>query len=514
MGKKLLILTLFIALITHLSYIKNGYVWLDHNDFELQNALLPINNLYKAFFIPFGKTGFYRPLVTILNSLDRGSHITSLILHLLVVLVAAWFLSVFFKFNKFQIFLGSLTIALHSASIMVVGLLFLRQEMLLLLFSMLTVIFHSRSKKLLSCIFFFLALLSKETAIVVIPLFIFFWEYLNHKPQKNYLRLLFWEFCALLIYIFLRINAVPQFWSTKYPNLSLSQNIGTRLNLFLKFSLELISPLKPNFSDSTKIINLMNLQTLLTLILLTIFIYLIIKKGIKSDLGKAITIFFILILPSLNLIPVPRISSPHYLYLPVIGLAAIIMSVIPNIKNRFILSIVIIWLALASYSTFKSGFQFQNDLTLFTPEVEKDPNFLEAYYYLGKYHLEKGNADQAEIDFSNALKNTQGYLVFNNKEIVEVNLGAIKFEKGNLSQAEILYNDALTSSSPSLKPIILYNLALIADKKEDSQKVIELLSSTPWDKPEPLFLLAKAYHRLGHLDEETETIQKALFLAR
>ncbi|MBT4139881.1 MAG: hypothetical protein HOE48_18330 [Candidatus Latescibacteria bacterium] len=92
---------------THATYITNGFIWLDHGDLELGRAVLPLSHLHEAFLTRFGETAFYRPLVTVIHSLDTalyhqrapGYHLTNVILHLLASAAFALFLSQFLSLN-------------------------------------------------------------------------------------------------------------------------------------------------------------------------------------------------------------------------------------------------------------------------------------------------------------------------------------------------------------------------------------------------------------------------------
>src|SRR3989344_4785596 len=100
MNRNLLLISLIISVLVHLSYLTAGFVWLDYNDIVLGNAVLPLKDIGRAFFIPFGQTSFYRPVITIVNSFDKaiyglkpfGFHLTNIFLHLLVIAVAVRFL--------------------------------------------------------------------------------------------------------------------------------------------------------------------------------------------------------------------------------------------------------------------------------------------------------------------------------------------------------------------------------------------------------------------------------------
>src|SRR3989344_6535889 len=86
---KPIIWILILVFLTHISYIPNGFSWLDRGDIVQSRAILPISRSYMAFFQPFGETGFYRPLVTLLHSFSSalfgkfapGYHFVGVLLH-------------------------------------------------------------------------------------------------------------------------------------------------------------------------------------------------------------------------------------------------------------------------------------------------------------------------------------------------------------------------------------------------------------------------------------------------
>ncbi len=86
------------------TYINNGFTWLDHHDIEGRRAVVAVLQIPSAFLQRFGDTGFYRPVVVAVHSVDAvlyhqwapGYHITNLLIHLAVTAVAGVFAGLFF----------------------------------------------------------------------------------------------------------------------------------------------------------------------------------------------------------------------------------------------------------------------------------------------------------------------------------------------------------------------------------------------------------------------------------
>src|SRR3990172_12565193 len=209
------------------------------------------------------------------------------------------------------------------------------------------------------------------------------------------------------VYIILRIKAVPEFWGTRALPISFNEWVGTRILLLGKFLFGLINPFKPNFNDATEVVGINDLRVILILVVFILTLVFVFRSKLKSNVSYAILITMIFLLPAADILPVPRVASAHYGYLATIGFSATMVSILKNLRGnlkKLGKIVVTLWLTIAAFVSFTSGFQFKNDLTLFEPEIRSDPNFVEAYYFLGKYYLGERNIDAAEIIFQEGLK--------------------------------------------------------------------------------------------------------------
>ncbi len=347
----LYISVLILIFLLHISYLPNGFTWLDNGDILEGRTIMPLKDISSAFVLRLGSTAFYRPLVTVMNSLDfamykafaPGYHLTNVLLFLGVIAVVPLFLSVFFDFSNKKMLLAMLIAGLHPLTWLPVGAISYRAELLVTLFILLTVYFHAKARiskkelyRLLAVISFFLALISKETAIVLIPLLILFWEFIQKKRVKTssvreekYWKwsLYFSESIVFVIYIIFRFRAVPEIWKTTPIPLSFSDAIGIRLVTLWQLYIDFISPFKPSLSDAVPIVGIFSVYPIITLLILVLLLFSVVKMGIRSSLGKAVVLWFIMLTPALNIVPVPRIGSPHYGFLPLAAFSAMVVLV-------------------------------------------------------------------------------------------------------------------------------------------------------------------------------------------
>jgi len=414
--------------IVHLSYLLNGFTWLDEGDIVSGRTIVDPLNFKAIFASSFGNTHFYRPLTSFIVSLNKilfgfkvfGYHLTSLIFLSLFVLVVILAGRKIFRLSRNQAFLAGLIAGIHPLTWLVTGSVSYVSELLVVTFSWLTLVFYVKSvqiKKPLSIILtvasFILALLAKETALVLVPLMIIGWELMKSKKYPAlsvkdirvglYLNL----FLTGAIYLMLRFKAVAAIWPLPESGLTFSEFWGTRLINFVRQIAELFYPLLPPLSDAVAVKPISSLPALVAAGLIVAAIsWLILIRKKHPNLALAGGLVLITLLPTLNLIHLPRFSSPHYSFFALPAGSALIAlffsKIVRTAKSKAAAKILITGLLIFSaVITFRGGFRFQNNFTLFAPAVVKSPQFREGYFYLGEYYL-TGAGSWQELELETA----------------------------------------------------------------------------------------------------------------
>lgn len=535
---------IFLAILVHASYINNGFVWFDHVHLERGITVFQPAQIYKAFLSRYAGTGFYRPVVNIVDSFDAavfekwapGYHITNLLIYLAGIFTAFLFFGVYFELNKKESIIAAGVLAVHPLTWLPVGAISYREELLVTLFLLLAVYFHVKArisgKKtnfLFTPLFFALALFSKETAIVLFPALVVLWEVFNLREKRNTEnmatlsgRAIFvFEFLVVVGYGVLHKMVIPENWKEQFISLRFSEAVGTRLWVLGHEILWLVSPLKPNLSDATRVVTLTDPVALLTVTVITLAVFTMIKAGIFSKYSKILLAVAIGFSPALNILPTPRLMSLHYAYLPMIFFAAFASFVYSQKRphgfahRRLFTGVFVLWLCLAAASTFAAGFEFNNDFLLFSTETAADTNFKEGHFYLGNYYLNSGENALAKQEFDLALRDTPGTLAFLNKLAVYVTYGELYFRESNFEGVDSMLIAAGREASPEFRLTLLYNRALIAYKQHDYKKIVSLLSGhdSDWANAQPLIFLADVLAEMGRLKEAVVTINKGLPLA-
>ncbi|OGD06319.1 hypothetical protein A3H89_02665 [Candidatus Amesbacteria bacterium RIFCSPLOWO2_02_FULL_48_11] len=506
---------MIITFLVHASYTAGGFVWLDHGDIETGRSIAGLSEAAGLFIKGFGSTGFYRPIVSLVNSSDKwlygnrpwGWHLTNVILHTMVTGAVYFFCRSFFRVNKKIATTAALIFGVHTLSWLPAGAISYRPELLAAGFTLLTVLCHIRGKALWSCIFLALALMSKESAFVWTIGLIGFWTIRERVTTGKKLWLA--EAGVILTYLLVRWIAVGRIWPGLKINLDWSESIGTRAWVIGRQFLYLVSPVRPPLSDTTPILPIMNTGVVLVIAGLLVSVILAAKRGLNS-LGTQILIFVgIALIPATNLIPLPRFNSPHYAYLAAVG--AGMAGGIAWQRRKVFRIILTVWLAAAAVSTFRGGFLLINDLTLFEPEVRRDENYREGLFYLGDYHLKRGDYELAGRYYEKALSPTPRYIAYADETSLLVNMAAVKIAQGKHVEAEELLIKAI-SGRDTADLNIVYNLALVFWERGEYQKAVILLSEYQglWQRPEPMVLLAKAYLKTGKPGEAAQALKRAV----
>lgn len=526
---------LLLTFIVYSSYINNGLVWIDHQDIERGWGIVTLDHWTDAFTAPLSRSGFYRPLVVLSYSLDAllyknwipGYHLTNVLWQLAMVLVSIIITKRVFLFDNKKNLLIGLIAGIHPVTFLPVGVITYRQEIMVTLFSFLALLFYVEGRKkqqwrygILALFCFILALWSKETAFAWIPALIIVWELFLRKETFSKLNInnettskfsFYYKLIVslggiviMVLYIIIRKKIIPQLWNFPSVSMTISEHIGTRIKVIGIRLVELISPFKPSLSDATRIVTMLNVIVILIILFFIVLIFIVFKYHKKNP--KIITLLLFLgigLAPALNLLPPPRFNAPHYSYFSILIVAMLMVIGFEFLQKRTKQklvwpSILTIYLLIMVISTFTAGFHFENDLTLFEPEIKRDPRYREAHFYVGTHYFREQNFEKAEQHLKLAITETLEIISFVDLPAAKMNLAGIYLAQGKLNEAEqlILEIDPAQTELPIQIP---YNLALIAKERKEYGKVTALLEAIPIEQhtPESVLLLAQAYLLIG-----------------
>ncbi len=552
---------LAIIVAAHCTYINNGFIWLDHGDIDDGRAIIPLSQWLTAFVNPFAATGFYRPFVTLLHSLDvslwhawsPGFHLTSIMLHCGAALLAPFFIGCFVPLSKQERLALALVFGLHPIGFLPAGCISFRSESLMAIFIFLTMLCYEKARfqhslQWYAAVFLFTlaACFSKETAFFYVPSFILIWEFvgvrrpegmqpvkgrsgISSKSAALFQTVNGWTTAAsvaaaLAVAAGLRVHALPTQWRISAATLPWTNGLATRLAVFGHHIGNLISPLQPSYSDAVRIASPGNpfvivVFALLIAVFLTLIVY-------RSNDVRGIKLLFALViitlLPAMDILPLPRFYSPHYGYLaiaPTAGMAMLLVRIVRRKLNvplwRLFRVLCLCWGLVAGITTELAGVCLKSDLSFFGPETARDHRFLEGWYYLGNHYSDKGDLDRAWTAYGNALQSHKEFLAFVDKPGALMNQSAVALQRNDMAAADSLLRLAQECSAPRMLAAIIYDRAYIADRNGNFDLVIDLLDGKEnyLVRPEACVILAKALLQRGREKEAEQLYRRSLGFA-
>ena len=440
----LIVLLIFCAYAPSLA---NSFIWDDllvvvHCDFikSLQNLPLVFTQQYltdPATMTDMAKGGYgsgeisYRPVVTISYFIDYffwklnpfGYHLTNLILHALNGIIF-YFLARFILKSSPWALAASLIFALHPAQSEAVNNISFREDLLVFLFYLASFICFIELKKkdgrnrlfliLVSQIFFMLALFSKEMA-VTLPIVIVFYDYCFESKENFWQRFrniyaAYFITAAFYLWVwkFLMPSAMEPFTfegQSAYSNfLTMAKVFG--LYVYWLFFPAHIHPTVPDWSLAEFSIFSFEVAASILLILLSLYYSGKAKKS-SAVICFAAGWFFIALLPVANIIPIQNIIASRYLYIPSAGfslfLAVYLMKTeqvsFKRIRKEFtqkaarfaIAGLLLIY----GLSSFAKSFVWKNGDTFFTELALYYPHKDWIFWGLGKSFSQRGLLDEA-----------------------------------------------------------------------------------------------------------------------
>lgn len=532
-----IIAVLLVIFLLHTTYILNSFVWLDHGDIEAGRAIIPLQHLSDMFLLRYGDTGFYRPVVTFFNSLDfafyrgfaPGYHLTNVLLHLVVTAIVPVFLSIFMALTLPETIIVMLLFGLHPLTWLPTGAISYRPELLYSLFTLLTVILHKKARVsgkqwygFLALLAFFLALLSKETALVIVPVLIVVWELSQRKEslKKRFISawsLLFSEGVIIALYLLLRFHAVPEVWKNAGISLSFTDALGTRFYVMDKMLMDFLIPIHIGLSDAVPITSLMSVSSAIFICFFIAFIWFVKKKGMHSFSGIFALLFVVSLAPVFNIVSLPRFGSPHYGYLPLAIFCALIIVLLrwinkKNKKYSFITTVgLVMWIGVMAITTWQGGWQFKNDKLLFTPEVKADPHFLEGYFYLGNWYLQEHLYAKAAEQYNRAMAADAHVIAYSEQRSIRTNLAAVYMMQNRLDAADALLKEAEDLPTSEGITELIHNRMILDYKRQQYEKVLVLAQDRRAVPYSPI-IYAIVEDSLRHLGKvkEADNIMKTL----
>lgn len=385
--------------------------------------------------------GYYRPLSLITLAVEvhffgtdpHVSHCINAILYGISVLIILLLLQkVFREYNTMLAFSVALLFAAHPVHTEVVANIKSRDEILSLLNmsgALLFLILYMENKRvtplIISLLFFYLSLLSKETstvAILLIPVLIYFSG--DKKFRKIAQVTLFFIGVASLFLIQKKIalgslsGVIPKDL-VNYPYSGMSEKMATMFLIFLRLEWLLIFPFSLRYDYSYNAIPAGDWQNPLTVAGIILFLYslsLIVKNKNQGNIfGLGLAFLMITILPALAFILLRGgIMAERFLFAPSLGYCMVGVVLVSRItgtmvqspgegwlsfvkKNKTFTTIILLVSVLFSLKTITRNRVWKDNFTLFSTDVEVNPNSAQNHRHLGSEYINKATSENDSL---------------------------------------------------------------------------------------------------------------------
>lgn len=511
--RRTLALVAAVALVAHVLALRGGFVWLDHAHLEEGRALAPPGGLVALFGQGFAGTGYYRPLVALMLSLDAAVarvagggplvfHAASIAWHAVaacLVVVAGRGMGATARGAA----LGGVLFAVHPVAGVVASVVAFRPEPLALAALLGLVAAHAARRPVLAGALALAAGLAKETSFVLAPLFLAASAWTERRPpagaSKAQRTVVVAEALGLLIALGLRAAFAPP-WRGRWPELGAGAQVGTRLASLARAVATIAFPADRSVCDVFPVTSLGHPTALAGgAVALALVVAAATRRGPALFLALAL-------LPVLQLVPVPRWWSVHYLYVPLAPAALLAGDALARFDARGRLAAAALGTALAAVGVLDAR-RFVDDDALFAPEVARRPACLEAHAFLGDAAAARGALEVAARHYEASLATPQALLAYVDRRAALQDLGVVRARQGRFAEARRAFAEALTGTrDDAARRELVHDLAratLEAGDPAGAARLLEPEVARPDALPASLALFAAALDADGrHRDAE------------
>jgi tetratricopeptide (TPR) repeat protein len=401
-----------------------------------------------------------------------GFHIVNIIIHALNSFLVFWLVFWLLK-SKSTALISSVLFLLHPIHTEAVTSIVGRAELLAFFWSLVTIYFFSKNRKVLAATAFLLGLMSKEVALMVLPV-IFYIDvfFLNKNWRKALSNNLFFIY-PIVAYSFLRYLALGQYFigdikTTVAENflkfVSFPERIFTALNVLFLYIKKLIWPIHLSADYSFNAIPVVkniftSLPSLIGLAMLIGLVFVLVSnKTRKTGFGFASAVFLFPYLMISNLfLPIGTIMGERLMYFPSLGfviLLALILNRFLN-KDRFYkiigYSLLVVIIGFYGVRTFIRNRDWNDSKILFLATVKESPNSIKTRTALAGEYILMNDWEKAKQELEIA-KN-----IYEDNSHLQNLLGVVADHEGNFKLAEEKFKKSVELNPDAINAYI--NLA-------------------------------------------------------
>lgn len=461
---------IFISIVCFTIYansLNNAFVY-DDRYLIVQNSFIKnIKNLPQIFstntfyFAPIELGNYYRPIAILSYALDYhiwkispfGYHFSNVLLHSICGFL--FFLLVKLLFDNYRLaLLSAILFVIHPIHTSGVNFIACRDNFLATVFGILSILYYLRLGKynrrlyyILALLFYVLSLLSKENALLLIPLIVVC-ALLKKEKMPHILRKLTPFFIVTLIYLLFR------FYIIKLPlgdytgfHFNVVSEAQTFFSVIFEYIKLLILPLNLYVVRTTPfVISLMTAKAVWIIVFILSFLLIFVwsVKNKKSVVWFGLSWFIIslaFVMKRMYVRPMlGAFMSEWWVYLPSMGLFVILSDMLLKLSKRYKLPVFVLLLSLAVFWTSLTIYNntiWTNELNLYANNLRMSPLNSGIRLNLANIYFESGDYAMAEKEYKRVLElNPARWAAY-------LRLGDISLKRGNFEEAMALYKQSL-----------------------------------------------------------------------
>jgi len=457
------------------------------------------------------KTLFYRPLQTLSYALiykifklnPSGYHLLNIILHCACAILI--FLLLKEIYGERISFLVSLLWGIHPVNSEAITYISGTADPLFLFFGLLGIYLYKKNFKILSFICFILSLLSKETSVLILPLF-FLYIYTTDNLKKEKIPDYIIITSIFLIYLFMR-KTVLNFGKAKVDEIFLYR-FFTSFKAFLVYISILIFPFILSMERHIPYIKTYkDIDFISGFIYFLLFLYFLWLKRKEKKVLFAGSLFLInFIFHSNTIIPLNGNLREHWMYIGSIGFFIYFVMLIEKIKKEKLkIALTILIFSLYGTRTILRNYDWKDPFKFYEKSLKYFPDSEKLIYNYAVELFKKGDYQKALQTFKKLEKN-----VSDEKRLM-TGLAKCYFMLENYDEAEKYYINSIRLDPNNYDS--LTNLALLYERKGDIEKSLKLLEVSFKINPyysSTLYLLGKIYLDKKEYEKAEEIFKKAI----
>ena len=454
--------------------ITGDFVFDDVTVVQNRGDLTNPGNFFNLFVSPYHqnnpKSGLYRPFTMATYSLNHnifgsspaGFHVVNIIIHALNSFLVFWLVIWLLK-SRPVAYMSSLLFLLHPVHTEAVTSIVGRAELLAFFWSLTAIYFFSKNNKVLAAAAFLFALMSKEVALMVLPVIFYIDTFFLSKNWRRAITNNLFFVLPLAPYLFLRYLALGRYFTGEINTtivsnvlifVSLPERVFTALKVLILYAEKLIWPvhLSADYSyNAVPVIKNMfaSLPSIAGLILLAgLVVVLISQKTCRTGFGFAAAVFLFPYLMISNLIiPVGTIMGERLMYFPSLGFAVISALVIIKLFSKQKIykitgfSLLVFLIVFYGARTFVRNKDWHDSRTLFSATVKESPDSLITRTALAGVYIRADEWDLAKEQLKIARR------IYENSSHLQNLFGVVADHEGNFVLAEEKYKKSLELNS-------------------------------------------------------------------